>query len=168
MIDSTISRAHVCSSGYGKNSQDREGLGRSKGGFTTKIHLLTDALGRPLKSIITPGQRQDITQAMALVQGLQGVAVIADRGYDANELIKHLIANCCEVVIPPKKNRKELRFYDKTLYKTRHLIECAFGKMKQFRRVAMRYDKSVSAFLGTVNFVSVFMWLRGKNLVHRA
>jgi transposase len=71
MIDATIVRAHACSAGYKKGSQDQECLGRSKGGFTTKIHTLVDALGNPLKFILTPGQRNDITQAESLVKDLK-------------------------------------------------------------------------------------------------
>ena len=66
MIDVTIVRSHACSAGYGKNTQDIQALGRSKGGFTTKIHALVDALGNPLKFILTPGQRHEITQASTL------------------------------------------------------------------------------------------------------
>ena len=66
MIDATIVRSHACSAGYGKNTQDIQALGRSKGGFTTKIHALVDALGNPLKFILTPGQRHEITQASTL------------------------------------------------------------------------------------------------------
>jgi uncharacterized protein (DUF934 family) len=68
MIDATIVRAHACSSGYGKDTQDTQALGRSRGGFTTKIHALVDVLGNPLKFILTPGQRHEITQASALIQ----------------------------------------------------------------------------------------------------
>jgi len=82
MIDATIVRAHACSAGYKKDGQDQEALGRSKGGFTTKIHALVDALGNPLKFILTPGQRHDITQADSLVQDLENIMLLADKGYD--------------------------------------------------------------------------------------
>ncbi len=79
IIDATIIRAHACSAGYGKDSQDQQALGRSKGGFTTKIHALVDALGNSLKFILTPGQRNDITQGNTLVEGLQNTQLIADK-----------------------------------------------------------------------------------------
>ena len=160
MVDATIVRAHACSAGYKKNSQDQEALGRSKGGFTTKIHALVDALGNPLKFILTPGQRHDITQAKYLVQGLENTMLLGDKGYDSNALVKQLEEQNCIVVIPPKKNRKQQRDYDKHAYKERHLIECFFGKIKHFRRVFSRFDKAANVFMAFLNFVGALIWLR--------
>src|SRR5581483_2816105 len=87
IIDSTIVRAHACAAGYAKNSQEQEALGRSRGGFSTKIHAVVDALGNPLKFILTPGQRNDITQAHALVKDARGIPLIADTAYDANHFV---------------------------------------------------------------------------------
>lgn len=160
MIDSTIVRAHACSSGYQKDSASAEALGRSKGGFSTKIHTLVDALGNPLKFILTPGQRNDIIQSGALLDGLFNTTVIADKGYDANLLLDIIAAQDSIAVIPPKQNRKVQRDYDEHLYKERYLIECFFGKIKHFRRVFSRFDKTASAFMGFLHFVGVLIWLR--------
>ncbi len=160
MIDATIVRAHACSAGYKKDSQDRECLGRSKGGFTTKIHAIVDALGNPLKFILTPGQRNDITQAEFLIKDFKNTAVIADKGYDSNSLIDRIEVNQSAAVIPPKKNRKTQREYDVYLYKERHLIECFFGKIKHFRRIFSRFDKTAQSFMGFLNFVAMLIWLR--------
>ncbi len=86
IIDGTIIRAHPCSAGYTKDSKDQEALGRSKGGFTTKIHALVDALGNPLKFILTPGQRNEITQAEVLTKNVYNSIVVADTNshYTAN------------------------------------------------------------------------------------
>ncbi len=81
LLDSTIVRAHACSAGYRKDSQTQEALGRSRGGFTTKIHALVDALGNPLKFILTPGQSHDITQSQSLIEEMKDTIVIADKGY---------------------------------------------------------------------------------------
>jgi len=160
MIDATIVRAHSCSAGYQKDSQVQEALGRSKGGFTTKIHALVDALGNPLKFILTPGQKHDITQAYSLVQNLENTMLLADKGYDSNALVKQLEGQKCIAVIPPKKNRKHKRDYDKYIYKERHLIECFFGKIKHFRRVFSRFDKTATVFMSFLQFVGTFIWLR--------
>jgi len=80
MIDATIVRAHPCAAGYKKDSQDREALGRSKGGFTTKIHAVVDALGQALRFTLTPGQRNDITKAPQLLEGFENTNIIADKG----------------------------------------------------------------------------------------
>jgi len=109
MIDGPIVRAHACAAGYKKNSAEQEALGRSKGGFSTKIHALTDALGNPLKCIVTPGQRQEITQANARIQDVFDSGVLGDKGYDANVLITQISEPRCIAVIPARKNRKEAR-----------------------------------------------------------
>lgn len=160
MMDSTIIRAHACSAGYGKDAQQQEALGRSKGGFSTKIHALTDALGLPLKFILTPGQRNDITQAKLLSENISETTMVADKAYDANDFIESLIAKQCEMVIPPRKNRKEPREYNEHIYKERHVIECFFGKIKHFRRIFSRYDKSAQSYLSFLYFVGALVWIR--------
>ncbi|MFP3036295.1 MAG: IS5 family transposase [Wolbachia sp.] len=130
IIDGTIVRAHQCSAGYTKNSKDQEALERSKGGFTTKIHALVDALGNPLKFTLTAGQRNEITQAATLTESVYNTTVVADKGYDSNAFITSLESKGCTAVIPPKRNRKVQRGYDKHVYKERHLIECFFVKLR--------------------------------------
>lgn len=158
MIDATIVRAHACAAGYGE--QKTEALGRSKGGFTTKIHVKVDALGNPLKLILTPGQHHDITQAEALLEETRGSNVIGDKGYDSDPLREAIKKNGCTPVIPPKSNRKEHIEYDKHVYKERHLIECFFSKIKYFRRVFSRFDKSARNFASFIAFVGALLWLR--------
>ncbi|WP_341755261.1 IS5 family transposase [Candidatus Tisiphia endosymbiont of Ptychoptera albimana] len=160
MIDATIVRAHACSSRYIKGNQEEAALGRSRGGFSTKIHALVDALGNPLKFILTAGQRNDITQAGNLTQDVQNTTVIADKGYDSSAFVESLENKGCEIVIPPKSNRKVQREYDKHTYKERYLIECLFGKIKHFRRIFSRFDKTPATFLAFLNFVGTLIWLR--------
>ena len=160
MLDATIVRAHACAAGYRKDSQEQECLGRSKGGFTTKIHALVDALGNPLKFILTPGQRNEITQAPALTQDVHDCIVIADKGYDSDAFVHTLKSKGNHQVIPPRSNRKSPRNYDEHLYKERHLIECFFGKIKHFRRIFSRFDKAASSFLAFLNFVATLIWLK--------
>lgn len=160
MIDSTIVRAHACSSGYAKDSADQEALGRSKGGFTTKIHAMVDALGNPLKFILTAGQRNDITQGESLLNNTSNTTVIADKGYDANAFLANIANQKSISIIPSKKNRKVQREYDKHIYKERHLIECFFGKIKHFRRIFSRFDKKASVFMSFLHFVAALIWLR--------
>lgn len=159
MIDTTMIRAHACSSGYHKDSQAEEALGRSRGGFTTKIHAVVDALGNPLKFALTAGQRHDISQASALMADFVSSTVIADKGYDCNTFIASLESSGSQVVIPPRSNRKVQREYDTYLYKERHLIECFFGKIKHFRRIFSRFDKSAYTFLAFLHFVGILIWL---------
>ena len=86
--------------------------------------------------------------------------VIADKGYDSNALIQTLADQKCIAVIPPKKNRKIQREYDKRIYKERHLIERFFGKIKHYRLIFSRFDKTASVFMGFLNFVGALIWLR--------
>jgi transposase len=160
MIDATIVRSHACASGYGKNTQDQQALGRSKGGFTTKIHAIVDALGNPLHFILTPGQRNDITQAVALTEKISHTTILADKGYDSQPFIDSIQEKSCTPVIPPKRNRKIQRLYDEHVYKERHLIECFFGKIKHFRRIFSRFDKAAHTFLAFLYFVGALIWLR--------
>ncbi len=95
MMDSTIIRAHPCSAGYGKDSQDVECLGRSRRSFITKIHALVDALGNLLRFILTAGQRHDITQAYTLCLGVQNTIFIADKWYDCSAFVQQLEAHAC-------------------------------------------------------------------------
>ena len=158
MMDATIVRAHACASGYG--NQENEALGRSKGGFTTKIHALVDGLGNPLAFRLTGGQRHEITQAEALLGDHRGTWVIADKGYDRNALIQHIQEKHGTPVIPPRKNRKNPRDDDKHWYRERHLIPCFFGQMKHFRRVFSRFDKSAQAFLSFLHIVGALIWIK--------
>ncbi len=121
-------------------------MGRSRGGLTTKIHLLCDALGNPLKFIITGGEVADCTQALPLLEHHNAAYVLADKGYDSNEIIDYIQKNGGIPVIPPKKNRILQRYYDKEIYKDRHLIECCFSKLKHFRKIATRYEKYSHSF----------------------
>jgi transposase len=158
VIDSTLVRAHACASGYGE--QEIEGLGRSAGGFTSKIHAKVDALGNPLKFIVTPGQQCDVKQADELLKNVQLANVIADKIYGSSQIRKQIRTQNCKDVIPSKSNSKSPVEYDKYLYKERHVIECFFSKIKFFRRIFSRFDKSIRNFYGFLSFVGVIIWLR--------
>jgi putative transposase len=128
--------------------------------LSTKIHAATEALGLPLRLIGSPGQRNDITFAHELIDGINADAAIADKGYDADHLTDRIADNGAAVVIPPKRNRKVQRPYDVDLYKERNRIERFFNKLKQFRRIATRYDKLLANFMGFVKLAAIAIWLR--------
>ncbi len=140
--------------------QSSQALGRSRGGFSTKIHIAVDALGNPLRLLLTAGQRHDSVQASALIDGFAPQALIADKGYDSDQLIESVTAKGIVAVIPPKKNRLVEREYDRHLYRERHLIECFISKIKHYRRVFSRFDKLSKNYLGFLSFVSALVWLR--------
>jgi transposase len=108
---------------------------------------------------LTPGQTADITEAEALLERVEAGAVLADKGYDSNALVERLDARGIAVVIPPKANRKEPRKTDFALYRERNLVERFFGKIKQYRGIATRYDKLATTFMAGVLLVCILIWL---------
>ena len=135
-------------------------IGRSKGGLSTKIHATCDALGNPTGFHLSPAQANDLQGADVLLGSARKQAVLADKAYDAEErLIEPLISRGCKVVIPPKSNRKTSRRYDRFIYKARHLIENFFAKLKQYRAIATRYDKTDQNFLAAIHLAATIVWL---------
>ncbi len=143
-----------------KGGPDAQGLGRSRGGLSTKIHAATDALGNPVRLLFGPGQRHDVTRGHELLDGFTPDAVIADKGYDADHLRDAIRDKGAEAVIPPRSNRKTPSDYDRALYRERNLAERFFNKLKQFRRVATRYDKDLLNYRGFVQLAAVAVLLR--------
>ncbi len=160
--DTTIIRAHPCAAGapHARGGQEAQALGFSRGGFTTKIHVVVDALGNPLDFILTPGQRHELTQAAALLAGYQCDYVIADKAYDADDFLALVDQIGAIPVIPATKRRTDPRPHDEHLYKERHLVECFINKIKWFRRIFTRYDKLASRYLSFLFFVSALVWMR--------
>ena len=128
--------------------------------MSTKIHALVDALGNPLAFLLTPGQAHDLDGADALLPQMAADTLLADKAFDADErVIDPLLAAGKTAVIPPKSNRKSQRLYDKHAYKARHLIENFFCKLKQFRAIATRYDKTARNFLAAIHLTAAVIWL---------
>ncbi|NJN46649.1 MAG: IS5 family transposase [Candidatus Competibacteraceae bacterium] len=160
LIDSTVVRAHPCAAGAEKSSAEAEALGRSRGGFSTKIHALTDALGNPLTLVLTGGQAADIGQAERLIGTYSGHAVIGDKGYDSDTFVTFVEERGMEAVIPPRSHRKTPRTYDRHVYKERHLVECFFNKIKHYRRIFSRFEKTAKHFMAFLHFVAFLVWTR--------
>jgi transposase len=137
-----------------------QALGRSRGGFSTKIHMVVDGLGNPVRLRLTAGHCHDSPHAPALIEGLSFQRVIADRGYAGQTFVDLVVAQGAEAVIPPHQNAKQAREYDRWWYRERHLVECFINKIKHFRRVFSRFDKLARRYFGFVQFTSVLIWLR--------
>lgn len=127
--------------------------------MTTKLHVAVDALGNPLRVILSAGQIADIDRASALIENLPGQAVVADKGYDADHFVTKIEAAGAEAVIPPRSNRLAPREFDRHIYKNRNLIERFFARLKHFRRIATRYDKLAKSFLSFIHLACAFVWL---------
>jgi transposase len=140
-----------------KKDGEGQAIGRSKGGLSTKIHALVDALGNPLDFILTPGQAHDLEGADALLPDMAADTLLADKAFDADErVIEPLLARGKSIVIPSKSNRKVQRDFDRDAYKARHLIENFFCKLKQYRAIATRYDKTARTFLAAIHLAGCY------------
>ena len=118
-----------------------------------------DGLGNPLHVHLTAGNIHDVTEAIKLIEKAEGENFIADKGYDANHVIEAIEKKGMKAVIPSKLNRKKQRSIDKHVYKERHLVENFFCKIKRYRRIATRYEKTALNYLGFVLFASLRVWL---------
>lgn len=136
------------------NANNDEGLGRSRGGLSTKIHCIADGLGNPVDFILTGGEVHDNMCANMLLDGKVADFVIADKAYDSDKTLDKIATMNAIAVIPPKSNRKEQREYDKYYYKDRNLIERFFCRLKQFRGIATRYCKRGQYFLEAIKLAS--------------
>jgi transposase len=119
---------------------------------------VADAQGQPIRFILTGGQAHDAPQAIPLLTGIQADHVIADKGYDSDQILRFIQEQGAVAVIPPRSNRKTPREYDRELYKQRNLIERAFNKLKHWRRIATRYDRKSIYFLASLHLASAITW----------
>ena len=142
----------------GRRKGRQPGYEPHKRGLNTKLHLAVDAHGMPVRAIITQGTTADCTQAVALIDGFTAENLLADKGYDTDTILAQAEKQGMVSVIPPKKNRKEQRDYDKELYKARHLVENAFLHLKRWRGIATRYAKNTASFLAAIQIRCIFLW----------
>lgn len=126
--------------------------------MSTKVHAATDALGNPVRFILTGGERNDITQIEGLLDGLRADHVLADKGYDGGRAMAAIAASGARPVVPRRTTTAQWRAFDATLYKDRNLIERFFNKIKHFRRIATRYDKLARNYAGFLNLVAALKW----------
>jgi transposase len=119
-----------------------------------------DAHGMPVRVIITQGTAADCKQAIPLIEGINARYLFADRGYDSNAIVDYANNQGMVAVIPPRKNRKNQRYYDKNLYKLRHLVENAFLHLKRWRGIATRYAKNTASFLAAIQIRCIALWTK--------
>jgi transposase len=122
--------------------------------------LAVRGLGLPVRFILTAGQRGDAPQAEPLIEGLPAEVVMADTAYDSDRLRRAVADKGALAVIPNNPSRAMKHPLDKHLYAQRHLVECCFSKLKQFRRVATRFEKTARNYLAVVTLAAIVLWLR--------
>ena len=134
-------------------------MGRSRGGFGTKIHAAVTPLGHPVALELAGSQASDSPRLPGLIAGVATAAVLADKGYDSDDNRAAIRDSGADPCIPPRKNRVVPIAYDRHLYKERNVVERYFARVKQHRRVATRYDKKAANFLGFVWVASIAIML---------
>jgi len=158
MIDTSVVRVYqhgACIANSG-----RQHIGRSRGGLTSKIHVVVDANGLPVQLGLTSGQAHDNRLCSVLLRQLPRRArLLADRGYDADWIRAFVTERGAWANIPPKRNRKDPICFSPYLYRDRNLVERFFNKVKQCRRVATRYDKLAANYLAFVKLACIRLWL---------
>jgi transposase len=159
MIDGTIVTVHQKACGA-KGGAERHAIGRSRGGLTSKIVALVDALGNLVRFVLLPGQRHDIAGVAPLIEGVSFDALLGDKAFDADWLRAELDDRGAAAVIPPRSNRKVIIAYDKERYRWRHLVENYFAKIKEFRSIATRYDKTAESFSANINLAAAMIAAR--------
>jgi transposase len=143
-----------------KRGTQNQAIGRSRGGLTTKIVALVDALGNLARFVLLPGQRHDSIGAAPLLDGIEIDALIGDKGFDNDWLRKELDERGAIAVIPPKADRRTAIACDFAMYRWRHLVENFFCDLKQYRRIATRYDKTDHSFAAMINLAATVMALK--------
>lgn len=134
-------------------------IGRTKGGLNSKLNAVCDEAGRPVRLLLSEGQMSDYKGARRLLPSLtKATYMIADRGYDADWFREALKKKGMPPCIPPRQCRKNKRCYNKTLYKQRHKIEIMFGRLKDWRRISMRYDRCAHTFFSAICIAAAFMF----------
>lgn len=179
-IDGTVVRAARCAAGGGKDDDPEEppdhALGRSRGGFSTKIHLLCDGHGHPLDFHLTPGQAHETTALVPLLEGAEErvvdgdgepiawpVALAGDKGYRAEWIDEFLLALGITPVIPSKENEDRAARaveFDREAYRRRSIIECLIGWLKECRRILSRFEKTAKNFGGMIKMAFIQRYLR--------
>ena len=151
-------KAHRCSAG-GKRGAEEQAIGRSRGGRTTKIHAVADGKGRIFAFDLTGGNRHDIKPAAALIGPLpKALSLLGDTAYDSDAFREFLAGRGTTPVIKQNPTRKRFHPFDKAAYKGRNVIERAFSHLKDWRRVATRYDKLARNFRSTVALAATLLW----------
>ena len=144
-----------------KRGAEAQAIGRSRGGRTTKIHAIADSCGRPIALEVTPGQLGDVRVATALISAVPpGRSLAGDAAYDSDDLRRFLLEQGTVPVIPNNPTRKRAHPFDEDAYRQRNLIERMFCRLKDWRRIATRYDKTDPSFTATIHLVAIALALK--------
>ena len=155
-LDSTHVKVHRCASNP-CGGQASQAMGRTKGGLNTKIHAVVDEKAQPIRLFLSAGNEADISHAPTMAEEIPGTMLVGDKGYDCDAFRQWLLERGIKPCIPPRSNRKNPSAYSKPSYRKRHVVENFFERIKNFRRVATRYDKLAETYLGFVCLASTIV-----------
>lgn len=170
-VDGTVVRAHQHAAGAHDSSADAEALGRSKGGFSTKIHVRAEGGGKPITFVLTAGQRHEAVVFEQLME--QGAVkrigrghprrrprrVVGDKGYSSRAIRQYLRRRHIRYTIPRKRNERRTGRFDRAIYRTRNRVERLINRLKQSRRIATRYEKCAVYYLAMLTIAAIQLWL---------
>jgi transposase len=139
--------------------QTAQAMGRTKGGFNTKLAAVVDAVGRAVDLSLAPGQEYDVHACRPLAPHLAGKWVLDDKGFDSTEFRTDLVRTGAMVCIPPRSTRRIDYYFSRRLYRHRHTVENFFCRIKRHRRVATQYEKLAVTFLGFVYSAAIIDWI---------
>ncbi len=169
-VDGTVIRAHQHAAGAAGSDAESEALGRSQGGFSTKVHVRAEGQGKPMTFVLTPGQRHEATAFEQLMeQGavkrpgcgrprLRPRRVVGDKGYSSRKIRQYLRRRGIRMTIPHKQHERRGPF-DRAIYRLRNLVERLINQLKQFRRVATRYEKRGVNYHAMLLLAAIKLWL---------
>jgi transposase len=136
-----------------------QAMGPTKGGLNTKLAAVVDGLGRAVGLNLAPGQQHDLRACAPLQPHLEQTWAVADRGFDADTFRRTLVLSGAWVCIPPKRRRRVSYYFNRQLYRQRHVVENFFSRIKRLRRIATRYEKLAVTFLGFVCLAAILDWI---------
>lgn len=169
-VDSSVMRAHQHAAGARRSGTD-EALGRSRGGFSTKLHLRAEGRGKPMVLLITAGERHEQTMFEPLMETgrikrrgrgrprHRPRRVIGDKGHSSGRVRRYLRRKAIGAVIPRKRNERRRGRFDRAAYRERNRVERLINRLKQFHRVATRYEKRAANYLAMVVIAAILLWL---------
>lgn len=169
-VDGTVVRAHQCAAGA-RGGQAAEALGRSRGGFSTKIHLRAEGHGKPVAFVLSGGERHESKFLQPLVETgavrragrgrprVRPDRIVGDKGYSYTTTRKYLHSRGIRVTIPRRKDQGDDLCFDAVVYKERNKVERLVNRLKNFRRIATRYDKRAASYHGWLTIAAVLLWL---------
>jgi transposase len=174
-VDSTVVRAHQHAAGARKANREArpedEALGRSRGGVTTKVHVRCEGYGKPVTVTLTGGQVHDSQQAIALIsQGairrigrgrprLRPAKLAGDKAYSSRSIRLALRQRRISPVIPTRDNERRQPGFDREAYRRRNIVERLINRLKNFRRIATRYEKRAANYLAMIHIAAILLWL---------